>query len=149
MIVMTIKRRFKGKFADVWMIIAYDANGPSIDLYKNETAKKLIGTKLHIPSLANQIRFGTTCRLYGNLPEIKPDPKIDRSCLMAFQIERRVKKAVQPQLLWLCAESTKQMFAIMKVRRCLENYNNMRYLDPCLWLDNNGASSTASKHRSE
>lgn len=34
---------------------------------------------------------------------------------MAFQVERRVKKTVQTQILWLCAESTKQMFGIMKV----------------------------------
>lgn len=86
--------------------------------------------RLHIPSLAAHIRFGTTCRPYGSLPEIKPDPKIDSSCLMAFQVERRVKKTVQTQILWLCAESTKQMFGIMKVSSLseIDFQSNFRYL---------------------
>lgn len=68
--------------------------------------------------MATQIRFGSTCIPYGNLPVIKPDPKIDPQCFLAFQIERRVKKTLQPTVMWLCAESTKQMFAIMKILAC-------------------------------
>jgi hypothetical protein len=100
------------------MIIVYDQTGPAILLYKDQTAKKAIFERLHIPSMAQQIRFGTTCRPYGNVPEIRIDPKVDSACLMAIQVERMVKRQMQPQILWLCTTSTKQMFGILKVRRC-------------------------------
>ncbi|KAI6186245.1 hypothetical protein M3Y98_00111800 [Aphelenchoides besseyi] len=108
----------KGKFSECWLMVVYDMSGPAILLFKDQTAKKLIYERLHVPSLAAQMRFGTTAVSYGEVPEPKNDPKIDTACLIAIQVERRVKKTVQPQVMWLCATSTKQLFALLKILAC-------------------------------
>jgi hypothetical protein len=37
--------RFQGKFSECWMIIVYDTTGPSILLFKDQSAKKPIFAK--------------------------------------------------------------------------------------------------------
>lgn len=87
--------------------------------------------RIHVSALAEQIRFGTTTIMCGNIPESKSDPRIHSSCFILIQTEKLVKKVKQPHLIWLCAPSTEIMFGIIKVD-FLASSNCFKVLAACL-----------------
>ncbi|CAD5223656.1 unnamed protein product [Bursaphelenchus okinawaensis] len=129
MVILRTERVFcqtaKTKFSECYLMISFDSTGPSFTLYKDNTAKKQLLQTIDLKKAAQNIRFGTTCRPYGNLPIFKKDNRLDTDNFMVFQVEVIVKKNHQPKLVWLCAESAKQMFGILKIFATCLTYLNI------------------------
>lgn len=72
---------------------------------------------LLVSQLGEHMRFGTTATMYGSMPDPRKDPRVHSSCFIAIRSEKLVKKMRQPHMIWICSESTHQLFEIVKVRK--------------------------------
>uniref|UniRef100_A0AC34GST0 Uncharacterized protein n=1 Tax=Panagrolaimus sp. ES5 TaxID=591445 RepID=A0AC34GST0_9BILA len=106
----------KGKFAECWLILAHEQDGPAILIFKDHTAKKMIEDKITVTQVAERMRFGTTTVTLGSCPETKNDDiKIHPSCYMAISTEKLIKKQPKPYIIWLCVNSIKELFSIVRL----------------------------------
>uniref|UniRef100_A0A1I7S9Z2 GST N-terminal domain-containing protein n=2 Tax=Bursaphelenchus xylophilus TaxID=6326 RepID=A0A1I7S9Z2_BURXY len=119
MVILRTERVFcqsgKDKFSECFLSISFDTTGPNFTLFKDKAAKKQLLETIDLKKSAEQIRFGSTARPYGNLPIIRKDKRLDADNFIVFQVERIVRKSREPRLVWLCASSAKQMFGILKI----------------------------------
>uniref|UniRef100_A0A914ZBI9 Uncharacterized protein n=1 Tax=Panagrolaimus superbus TaxID=310955 RepID=A0A914ZBI9_9BILA len=106
----------KGKFAECWLILAHEQDGPAILIFKDHTAKKMVEDKIIVAQVAERMRFGTTTVTFGSCPETtKNDIKIHPSCYMAISTEKLIKKQPKPYIIWLCVNSMKELFSIVRL----------------------------------
>uniref|UniRef100_A0A914Q5B4 Uncharacterized protein n=1 Tax=Panagrolaimus davidi TaxID=227884 RepID=A0A914Q5B4_9BILA len=106
----------KGKFAECWLILAHEQDGPAILIFKDHTAKKMVEDKIIVAQIAERMRFGTTTVTFGSCPETKNDDiKIHPSCYMAISTEKLIKKQPKPYIIWLCVNSIKELYSIVRL----------------------------------
>uniref|UniRef100_A0A915DGS8 Uncharacterized protein n=1 Tax=Ditylenchus dipsaci TaxID=166011 RepID=A0A915DGS8_9BILA len=109
------------------MILTHELDGPTLALFKDQSAKKLVENRYYI--FTSRIRFGTTTLNLDTgitpapsfFPHIKAsEMRVHGSCFILIQTERLVRKQRRPHFIWLCAKSTQQLFDIVKaISSCL------------------------------
>ncbi|KAE9547276.1 hypothetical protein FO519_009512 [Halicephalobus sp. NKZ332] len=106
----------KNKFEDRWLIINHETKGPSMFIYKDHNAKKLVEERIDVSNAFGQIRFGTTCPRDPTFPLPRQDNRIDNANFIFISTEKVDKKNnKKSSTIWLCAQSTTELFQIIKL----------------------------------
>ncbi|VDM97663.1 unnamed protein product [Thelazia callipaeda] len=110
----------KGKWADFWYICSYEEDGVYLIITKDSSTKKTTEKSINLKAASKAIRFGTTCNdLYDKPEYYGNDPRIHPSAYIAILAEKMTLKKDYVKTLWLCAQSTLEMFEMITIiSRC-------------------------------